>query len=128
MIFTIPIQPITKKNSQQIIPCKGRYMIIPSKAYTQYERACKEFLPKCNTISEPSNIKCVYYMRTRGRIDLTNLLSATMDTLVHHKIILDDNRNVAVSHDGSRVFWDKENPRCEIEITPVEGWERWGAE
>ena len=126
MKFTIPIQPITKKNSQQIIQCKGRSMIIPSKQYKQYERDCKVFLPKAEPIDSPVNIQCVYYMRTRGRIDLTNLLSATMDTLVHHGVILDDNRNIAVSHDGSIVLYDKTNSRTEIEITPVENYERRG--
>jgi len=126
MKFTIPIQPITKKNSQQIIQCKGGPIIIPSKQYKQYERDCKIFLPDSAPIDTPVNIKCVYYMRTRGRIDLTNLLSATMDTLVHHRVIIDDNRNIAVSHDGSIVLYDKDNPRAEIEITPIENYERWG--
>lgn len=124
--FVIPINPRTKKNSQQIIQCKGRAMIIPSKQYKQYERDCKVFLPNEEPIDYPCNIKCVYYMRTRGRIDLTNLLSATMDILVTHKVITDDNRNIAVSHDGSIVLYDKTCPRAEIEITPIENYERWG--
>ena len=38
--FTIPLKPVTKKNSSQIITNKatGRPMVIPSKAYRQYEQ------------------------------------------------------------------------------------------
>lgn len=36
--------------------------------------------------------------------------------LVHHKVISDDNSGIVCSHDGSRVYYDKENPRTEIEI------------
>jgi hypothetical protein len=36
--------------------------------------------------------------------------------LVKHKIIQDDNYTIVKSHDGSRVYHDKSNPRVEIEI------------
>lgn len=115
--FTILISPITKKNHSQIILCKGRPMLIPSKQYIQYEKDCKVFMPKCDTINVPINIKAIYYMPTRRKVDITNLLSATHDILVKHKVIEDDNSSIVVSVDGSRVFYDKENPRTEIEIT-----------
>ena len=125
MNFTIPLAPITKKNSQQIIQCKGRAMVIPSKQYLQYEKDCKIFLPDCETIDHPINLKCVYYMPTKRRVDKTNLISATDDILVKHGVIKDDNRDIVAGHDGSRVYYDKTNPRVEIEITPVEDYERW---
>ena len=59
-------------------------------------------------------------MPTRHRVDLTNLLNATNDILVKAGVLEDDNCKIVVSHDGSRVFYDKENPRVEIEITEVE--------
>ena len=40
--------------------------------------------------------------------------------LVKFYILADDNRDVVASIDGSRVFYDKENPRVEILITPLE--------
>jgi Holliday junction resolvase RusA-like endonuclease len=117
MKFTIPLPPITKKNSQQIITCKGRPMIIPSKQYKEYEKNCKIFLPHGDPIDKPVNVKALYYMPTRRRVDLTNLESALMDVLVHHGVLADDNSNIVVSTDGSRVLYDKENPRTEVEIT-----------
>jgi Holliday junction resolvase RusA-like endonuclease len=55
-------------------------------------------------------------MPTRRRVDLTNLLEAAHDTLVAAKILADDNNTIIASVDGSRVLYDKENPRTEIII------------
>lgn len=116
MKFTIPLIPITKKNHSQIIMCKGRPMIIPSKQYKQYEKDCKIFLPHSEPIDKPVNVKALYYMPTRRRVDLNNLHSALHDILVHHGVLADDNSSIIVSTDGSRVLYDKENPRTEVEI------------
>lgn len=120
MKIVIPIQPRTKKNSQQIIMAKGRPMIIPSKEYKQYEKDCGVFLTHVEPYLSPCNVKCLYYMPTRRRVDLVNLQEATLDILVHYGILMDDNSDVVVSMDGSRVLYDKDNPRTEIEITEVE--------
>lgn len=118
--FTIPLPPITKKNSQQILVNKatGRPFIAPSEQYKQYEKDAQWFTPACiPPIDQPVNIKCLFYMPTRRRVDLTNLLEAADDVLVHAGVIADDHSGIVVSHDGSRVLYDKENPRTEIEIT-----------
>lgn len=127
MKITIPIPPRTKKNSQRIVMVKGRPMVLPSKEYKEYEKACAPFIPRLKVpISEAVNVKCIYYMPTRRRVDLTNLLEATADLLVTYGVLADDNRNVMYAVDGSRVFYDKERPRCEIEIIPMnEEIERW---
>ena len=62
------------------------------------------------------NVRCVYYMPTRRRVDLTNLLEATDDLLVRAGVLADDNSQIVAAHDGSRVRLDRENPRVEIEI------------
>jgi len=118
--FTINVSPRTKKNSQQIITIKGRPMIIPSKLYKQYEKECAPYIPKIETINYPINLKCIYYMPTKRKVDLNNLLEATTDMLVHYGVLQDDNSSIVVSHDGSRVYLDRENPRTEIEIEEVE--------
>ena len=127
--FTIPLPPVTKKNHQQIIVNKktGRPMVIPSKQYREYEKECGWFVQgKGMKINEPVNVKCVYYMPTKRRVDLTNLLNATMDILCFYDVILDDNRDVVYSVDGSRVLYSKENPRTEVTITPIkESFEKW---
>ena len=118
----IPICPRTKKNHSQIITVGGRPRVIPSKQYAQYEKDCGLYINYKNlNVNYPVNIKCVYYMDTHRRVDLLNLLGATMDILVHYGVIADDNSKIAVSHDGSRVEYDKANPRTEIEITSIGG-------
>lgn len=57
-------------------------------------------------------------MDTKRRVDLTNLLSATDDALQTANVIVDDCSTIVVSHDGSRVLYDKNNPRTEIYIKP----------
>ena len=76
-------------------------------------------------INCPVNVKAVFYTQTRRKIDLTNLLEAVDDMLVYTDVLADDNRDVIAGHDGSRVFYDKKNPRIEIEIKKVEDYIQW---
>lgn len=119
MRIVIPIAPRTKKNSQQIVKIKGRYLVIPSKAFRDFEADCLPFLTNVEPFLDPCNVKCEYYMPTHRRVDLVNLQEATLDILVNAGVLQDDNSNVVVSMDGSRVYYDKDYPRTEIEITEV---------
>lgn len=113
----------TKKNSQRIIKAGKHYRIIPSAAYVLYEKACIRQLNPAEwkePIGFPINLKCVYYMRTRRKVDLVNLLEATCDILVHAGVLADDNSSIVAGHDGSAVRYDKDNPRVEITIQEVE--------
>jgi hypothetical protein len=49
-------------------------------------------------------------------VDDLNLYASLDDLLVREKILKDDNRKIIRSRDGSRVMYDKENPRAEIYI------------
>ena len=120
--ITINLNPITKKNSQRIINVHGRPIIIPSKKYLDYEKDCSPFLIKHKNlnIDYPINLKCVYYMSTKRKVDLGNLQAATCDVLVKYKVINDDNHTIVETMDGSRVLYDKNNPRTEITITNIE--------
>jgi len=120
--FIIPLNPITKKNSSRIVRYGAKTALLPSKQYCQYEKDCinlTKHLKLLEPINKPINLKCVFYMQTRRKVDLTNLLSAINDTLVKCGILEDDNSKIVVSMDGSRVRYDKECPRTEIEITEV---------
>lgn len=119
MKFTIELPPITKKNSNRIVKARGHYMVLPSKRFVDFEKACKEFIPVAETIDYPVNVECIYYMPTRRRVDLVNLEEATLDILVKYKVLSDDNSTIVVSMDGSQVFYDKDRPRTEITITPI---------
>ena len=59
-------------------------------------------------------------MDTYRTIDLTNLNEALHDILVVNGLLVDDNAKIVVSTDGSRVFYDKNNPRTEVYITKAE--------
>lgn len=114
--------PVTKKNSGRIVYAGGRPRVLPSKAYTEYERGClKQITSPPEPISRPVCVRCVYYMPTRRRVDMVNLIEASMDILVKAGVLADDHSGIAASHDGSRVLYDKQNPRAEITITPFEG-------
>ena len=122
MIFEIPVPPRTKKNHSEICynPVTKMRFIRPSKIYKDFEKECGKYIPKklLNAkINVPINIKCTYYMQKRNAVDLPNLLNATDDILVHYGVLEDDNCRIIVSHDGSRVYYDKENPRTVVEIT-----------
>jgi len=121
--------PRTKKNNMQILKNKrtGKRFIAPSNTYKEFENICLMQITgdKRLNINDPVNIKAIFYMDTKRRVDLTNLLEAIDDTLVKANVIADDNRNIIAGHDGSKVLYDKANPRIEIEITKVKGYEQW---
>lgn len=116
--FIIPLQPISKKNSQQIFinSRTGKPFISPSKKYKEYETAAGWFLPRKIHITDPVNIKCLFYMKNRQKCDLTNMLEAIDDVMVRAGLLEDDNYTIIQSHDGSRILHDKENPRTEVYI------------
>lgn len=123
--FIVPLPPISKKNSQQILTNRatGRPFIMPSKKYKDYEKEAARYIPKLRQpepINRPVNIKCLFYMPTKRKCDLTNLLEAIDDVMVKAGLLADDDFTVIQSHDGSRVLHDKENPRTEVYIEAVE--------
>lgn len=116
--FIIPLQPISKKNSQQIYINRktGKPFIMPSQKYKDYEAAAAWFIPRNICITKPVNIKCLFFMKNRQKCDLTNMLEALDDVLVKCGLLADDNYTIVQSHDGSRIMHDKENPRTEVYI------------
>ncbi len=119
MTFTIPGNPVTKKNHQRILKTRdGRSFVAPSAQYKAYEEQSGWFIPM-KEIDYPVNVKCVYYMETLRRVDLVNLLESTLDCLVRYGCLKDDDSRIVQGHDGSRVLLDRENPRVEITITEM---------
>ena len=125
--FTIPLEPRTKKNSMRPrLARNGKFLgMMQSEAYTQYERDCLRVIPGSVRlgIEDPVNVRAVYYRRTRHRVDKTNLESALLDILTKAGVLKDDsalNPQIVVSTDGSRVRYDRDNPRTEVLIAPSE--------
>lgn len=121
MNFTIQLIPISKKNHQQILKNKktGKRFVAPSKQYRDYERDAMWFVPKAKQIDYPVNVKCLFYMPTKRLCDLTNMLEAVDDVMVKAGLLKDDNYKIIASHDGSRVLYDKFNPRTEVYIERI---------
>lgn len=120
--------PRSKKNSSQIVmnPKTKRPFIIPSKQYKAYEQECIRQIGLNSTpIVYPVNVCCMYYMGTRRKIDISNLNSSIHDILVRANVLADDNRDIVAGTDGSRVLYDKANPRVEITISPMGDYEQW---
>ena len=67
-------------------------------------------------LSAEVHIIYLIYTGTRRRVDDLNLYEALDDILVSERILEDDNRNIIRCRDGSRVLYDKENPRAEVYI------------
>lgn len=118
---TIPIKPVTKKNSGRIVYRGRKPLLLPSEKFSQYQNECGWFIkPPQKPIDCKCNIKAVYYMPDRRRVDITNLHSALHDILTHYRVIDDDNCKIVIGTDGSRVMYDKDNPRTEVVITKCE--------
>ena len=136
MHFVLYGDPRTKKNSRRHVNVKkltgAEYtMPLPSKQFSAYEKDCLKQITgnQRRRITTPVNVKAVYYMQTRRKVDLVNLLEGTCDILRDAGVVEDDNRNVIASTDGSRVFWDKKNPRVEITITDADpDYTQWDTE
>ena len=120
--------PRSKKNSQQIFRGKGgRPFITQSQQYKDYERMClNQIMEKHRQrIDSPVNVQMVFFMPTRRKVDLGNVQAACLDILVKGGVLADDNRNIVAGMDGSRVFYDRDKPRVEIEITPMMDYTQW---
>lgn len=130
--FTIPLDARTKKNSPQVFSRINKQTgkvftkVLPSKNYLQFEKECIPFLKGLPLIDYPINLQVVFYMQTRRNVDLVGLLQSIDDILTAAGVIEDDCRDIVASHDGSRVFYDKNYPRIEIEITRAESdYSQW---
>lgn len=129
--YTVKGDPRTKKNSQRIAgsgrrcPCCGKpakQWIQQGDAYRQYAAlAAWQLRPVPDKpIDYPVNCRYVFYMAKRRKVDGLNLAAAMDDILVERGILADDNARIVAGHDGTRVLYDPQNPRTEIEITKME--------
>lgn len=122
MHLTLYGDPRTKKNSARILKGRsGGRFVAPSKAFVDYQESCLWQIKRPHSpISARVNVRCIYYMQTRRKVDLANLIEATCDILVKAGVLADDNSRIVAAHDGSRVDYDKSDPRVEIEIEEME--------
>ena len=123
--LTILGVPRVKKNNQAVVLARSRSgKTFPKKVDTPaYKRWHSTAVPQINLqkptleIDFPINLACKFYMDTAVKVDLSALYEGIQDVLVELNVLTDDNYFIVASHDGSRVFIDRDNPRMEIEIT-----------
>lgn len=111
----------SKKSNQIIV--KGRTLILPSKRYTEWkklnmprlESTYRIFTIKNIAFKFPIVLKMFFYRGTRHRFDYMNVGQSVADLLRDAGVIPDDNMEII-----RPIFlgykYDKDNPRCEIEI------------
>ncbi|WP_331299111.1 hypothetical protein PK1910_00995 [Veillonella parvula] len=112
-------QPRTKKNSSRIALINNKRVLLPSKAFKEYEKVALMQLARVQAVRGPVSVLCRYYLQNRAHWpDLVGLLQATSDILQAAGVIDDD--KYIVNYDGSMIAGiDKDRPRAEITIQPI---------
>lgn len=125
------VPPRTKKNSAQMIPNLKRPLLVPSKAYREWERAALRSLVASGLIVKrgdgysvqsvapigyPVNCRALIY-RDALRGDAVGFYQAIGDFLQEAGIVTND--RFIVSWDGTRLLKDKARPRVELELEHV---------
>lgn len=122
--LTVYGDPAVKKNNQKVV-WVGRFpnkkpVKIDTPFYKEWKKQAEQQLAiekkPAEPIDYPVNLKCLFFKRTRGTVDLSALYEGIQDELVTAGFLADDNYKIVAGHDGSRVIWDKENPRIEVTI------------
>lgn len=115
--------PYVKKSNQRVQKRGRRWVKVNTPNYNHWAKEARKQIDErvqipSTPIATPINLKCRFFMRTRGAVDLSALYEGIQDILVEKGILEDDNWRVVASHDGSGVEWDPDKPRMEITITP----------
>ena len=120
--FSIPGRPSTKKTSHRVVRRGGFTKILPSLLYEKYEKHCKdycEFVWKKDGF-EPIDfgiaIKLKVYLDSWIVGDECGYQQANGDIIQAHGIIKDDMWIHWVDNGDHMIYYDKDNPRIEVEI------------
>ena len=125
--YVIPLDTRAKKNSHRIAgsgprcPMCGKFQkqfIRNGSTATDFAFRAAQYLTPRPVKSFGGQVHLIYrvYTATWHKKDDLNLYEALDDILVKEGILADDNRKIIRSRDGSRVLYDKDNPRAEIYI------------
>jgi Holliday junction resolvase RusA-like endonuclease len=122
--YTVSGNPIVKKNTQKVVWRNGRSIVVYSPQYRGWLNNAMDELALQKRPAEPIDypvlLVCKFFMQTLRVVDLSALYEGIQDTLVKMEILKDDNFNIIIGHDGSRVLLDRNNPRTEVAIVPAD--------
>ena len=122
--YTVSGNPIVKKNTQKVVWRNGRSIVVYSAQYRAWLNNAMDELALQKRPDEPIDypvlLVCKFFMQTLRVVDLSALYEGIQDTLVKMEILKDDNFNIIIGHDGSRVLLDRKNPRIEVAIVPAD--------
>jgi hypothetical protein len=120
--FLIPGRPSTKKTSQRVVRRGGFTRILPSLLYEKYEKHCEVYCKDlwCNKNLLPMDfgvgIKLKVYLDSWVVGDECGYQQAHGDIIQKHGIIANDMWIHWLDRDSHMIYYDKENPRIEVEI------------
>lgn len=118
--YKVTGNPIVKKNTQKVIRRGGRTFVVYSAQYNAWLKDAMDELALQKRPDQPIDypiiLVCKFFMQTLRVVDLSALYEGIQDTLVKMEILKDDNFNIVIGHDGSRVKLDRKNPRTEVSI------------
>jgi Holliday junction resolvase RusA-like endonuclease len=127
--FTILGQPCSKANRRQIVTIAGRPSSIKSKEALAYERDALKQIPPAARVQLQGPVKVtlrIFYASERPDLDESIVLDVLQDrfkgkgdarTLIQRGVYVND-RQVREKHVFHAI--DKRNPRCEVEVEPLE--------
>lgn len=129
--FIIDGRPMSKKRNWIPLCGRGRARIIVSKKYREWEKGVLDQLWMQRMtymasmtgpwvpIAEPVQVTFIFYIKRKGKYDLSNLYQGIEDALVKAQILEDD--SLIESHDGSRKHVGDEADQILISIKPFRG-------
>jgi hypothetical protein len=119
--LTINGAPRTKKNHGRRVWShrQQRAVHVPSEAYEAWvANALPQLIDTPRLPDAPYNCRALFY-RDRRTGDAVGYYQGLADLLEAAGVVSDD--RWIESWDGSRLLWDRERPRVEIELTAAEG-------
>ena len=121
LTLSLPGAPRTKKNRGKIWKAGKRTIIMPSEPWMDWRNALSvwatvERIARPH-IAAPTNCAAIFY-RDRKSGDAVGYYQGLADVLEELGIVADD--KYITQWDGSRLEIDRERPRVELTLTPVE--------
>ncbi len=131
--FIIDGRPMSKKRNWTIGRNRSGMMprIVLTKRYKEWEKSVVDQLwvqrmqyqasmtGPWEPINEPVQVTFIFYIRKKGKYDLSNLYQGVEDALVKAQILEDD--SLIESHDGSRKHVGDEADQILVYIKPFRG-------